>query len=65
MFNQKPLLIHKMLIWLFPVFALVNFFLSGPSTNTILLVVYALGIIFFSSRDWYRHGEINKRAYGM
>ncbi len=50
MFKQRPRLIHKILIWLFPVVALANFILSGPVPNPIVVIVFASLIIFFSSQ---------------
>jgi signal transduction histidine kinase len=49
-FKQKPHLIHKLLIWLFPVVALANFILSGPSANIIIVFVFVSVILFFSSQ---------------
>ncbi|WP_372946803.1 ATP-binding protein [Mariniphaga sp.] len=48
MFNQKPRLIHKILIWLFPVLALANFILSGPDINIPIAFVLICGILFLS-----------------
>jgi two-component system, NtrC family, sensor kinase len=49
-FKQKLRMVHKLLIWLFPVVALANFILSGPSPNIIIVIVFASVILFFSSQ---------------
>jgi two-component system, NtrC family, sensor kinase len=49
-FKQKPRMLHKLLIWLFPVVALANFILSGPSPNVIIAIGFASVILFFSSQ---------------
>ena len=50
MLKQKPRKIHKMLIWLFPVFALANFILSGTDVNPVIAIVFPSIIIYFSAR---------------
>jgi two-component system, NtrC family, sensor kinase len=51
MFNQKPCLINRILIALFPGFALANFMLSGPYTfNIIISGIVGSGILYFSTR---------------
>jgi two-component system, NtrC family, sensor kinase len=47
-FYQKPRLIHKLLILLFPVVVLANFLLSGPTPHIIIVIIFPLVIIFFS-----------------
>jgi hypothetical protein len=54
LFNQRPRKVHKMLIWLFPFFALANFILSGPGTNIIITIIFASCIVFFSSQVLFR-----------
>jgi signal transduction histidine kinase len=49
MFHQKPRLVHKVLIGLFPVFALANFIVSGFSVNMFIASVYISVILVFSS----------------
>ncbi len=48
MFNQKPRLIHKILIWLSPVLTLANFILSGPDINIPIVIVLIIGTLFLS-----------------
>ena len=62
MFNQKPILIHKIIIWLFPVFALANFIISGPNPNFIILTVFASGVAFFSSRVLIQAWRIGQKG---
>ena len=50
MFNQKPCLMHKLLIWLSLIFALVNFILSGPNPNPFVVIVFPSLIIIYSTR---------------
>ena len=50
MLKQKPRKMHQILIWLFPVFALANFILSGPEINPLIAIVFASIIIYFSAR---------------
>jgi two-component system, NtrC family, sensor kinase len=50
MFNQKPHLIHKLLIWLSLIFALINFILSGPNPNPFVVIVFPSLIIIYSTR---------------
>ncbi len=51
MFNQRIRLVHKVLIWLFPVFALANFLLAGfGNPSVIITVAYILGVIVFTSQ---------------
>jgi signal transduction histidine kinase len=51
MFKQRHRLIHKILIWLFPVFALANFILAGfGNPNIVVSVIFSTVIIFFTSR---------------
>ncbi len=50
MFKQKPRKMHRVLIWIFPVFALANFILSGTETNPVIAIVFPSIIIYFSAR---------------
>jgi two-component system, NtrC family, sensor kinase len=49
-FNRSSHLKHKLLIWLIPVFAVVNHILSGPELNLIITTIIALIVVFFSSQ---------------
>jgi two-component system, NtrC family, sensor kinase len=49
-FNRSSLLKHKLLIWLIPVFAVVNHILSGPELNITFTTSIALIVVFFSSQ---------------
>jgi two-component system, NtrC family, sensor kinase len=50
MFKQKPRKMHRVLIWIFPVFALANFILSGSETNPLIAIILPSIIIYFSAR---------------
>jgi signal transduction histidine kinase len=50
MFNQRSRLRHKILIWLIPVFALVNFILSGFVMNNYIIVIISIISVFYSSQ---------------
>ena len=50
MFKQKPQIIHKILIWLFPVFAFADIINSDPLTKFVIGAVFLLGIIFFTAQ---------------
>ncbi len=50
MLKQKPRKVHKILIWIFPVFALANFILSGTETNPVIAIIFPSIIIYFSAR---------------
>ena len=50
MFNQKPRLIHKILIWLFPIFTMANFILSGHVPNVPIAIVFPSIVIYFSAQ---------------
>jgi two-component system, NtrC family, sensor kinase len=50
MFKQKPQIIHKILIWLFPIIALTNFIISDPFLSLIIATVFILVIIFFTTQ---------------
>ena len=48
MFNQKPRFMHKMLIWLFPVFAIADIILKEPMLSD-FSNIFIIAIIFYSS----------------
>jgi hypothetical protein len=50
MFKQKPQIIHKILIWLFPFSAMTNFIISDPFLSLIIATVFILVIIFFTAQ---------------
>jgi signal transduction histidine kinase len=49
-FNQSSRLMHKLLIWLIPLFAVVNHILSGPELNLTVTITIALIVVFLSSQ---------------
>jgi signal transduction histidine kinase len=66
MFKQKPQIReHKMLIWLIPVFAVVNHILSGPELNLIVITTIALIVVFFSSQVLYHAWKNKQKGVGF
>lgn len=62
MFNQQPHREHRMLIWLFPVFAVANFIFSGPNFNLIVVLVFASSVVFLSSRVLIKAWRNNQKG---
>jgi signal transduction histidine kinase len=61
MFNQKPCSVHKMLIWLFPVFSLADIILSDPKLKFLNSIIFIVAVIFYSSRILIQAAK-NKQA---
>jgi signal transduction histidine kinase len=47
-FNQKPKIVYKIIIWLFPVFALADIIIS---MNFIMSAFFVIGIIFLTAKE--------------